>query len=649
MPSASNPLVFIVGCPRSGTTLLERMVNAHPQVAIIHESQWLTRFYVKRIGMDRNGLVKPDIVDALSGHHRFKNLRMTRQDLKQILDADAQLTYPRFVTQVFELYGRREGKPWVGDKSTGGYVRHLDTLHELFPDARIVHLIRDGREVCLSMLDWPKAQRAAGRLPIWRESPAATTALWWKWHVRLGRDAGARIGPRYRELRYDRLVRDPAAELADLCAFLGIPADSSMLEFNQGRVRPNDSSLSPNQAWLSPTTGLRDWREHMRPEDLQLFEALADDLLIELGYELSNETPSSATIEAAERFRGWWRSHHDLPDATDKKSHVMRSDESRTPPAGRNPYVFVVGCPRSGTTLLQRMLDSHPRLAVANDTHFIPRVLHKAGLEGNPALTPDLVEQVRSYRRFPRLGLPDGAVERAAGRAGAYADFISALYDEFADLHDKPFGGEKTPDYARNLPMLSELFPQARFVHIVRDGRDVALSTLQWANENKGPGRLALWNEEPVATCALWWKRNVSCGCTDGAQMGSSRYFELRYEDLVDSPEPILRRLATFLGLDFDTRMITFHEGKTRPGRSAKSAWLPVTTGLRDWRTQMPERDVELFEALAGDLLAELGYERATAPTSPAVRRVADRCRDWWHDRKWDRDSGSREAAAANE
>src|SRR5881296_2859749 len=96
----------------------------------------------------------------------------------------------------------------------------------------------------------------------------------------------------------------------------------------------------------------------------------------------------------------------------------------------QNPYLFVVGCPRSGTTLLQRMLDAHPQLAVANDSHFIARAVESLHLPADAALTPAIVEWVKQYHRFHRLGLPDDAVARAA-TVGTYREFVSALYDEF--------------------------------------------------------------------------------------------------------------------------------------------------------------------------------------------------------------------------
>ncbi len=321
-----------------------------------------------------------------------------------------------------------------------------------------------------------------------------------------------------------------------------------------------------------------------------------------------------------------------MPNLTDKQA--------------RNPYLFIVGCPRSGTTLLQRMVDAHPSLAIANDTHFIPRVLRKNKLEDNPPMTPELMDAVRTYKRFPRLELTDDAIERAQRSASCYVELVSALYDEYGKARNKQLAGEKTPDYVRNLPLLNRLFPWAKFIHIIRDGRDVALSARDWATPTKGPGRLELWNEEPIAVCALWWKRNVTDGRSDGIALGESIYHEVQYEQLVLRPEDELSQMCDFLDLPFSNNMLAFHEGKQRDnkGLSAKSAWLPVTTGLRNWRSAMSERDMELFEAIAGDLLAEMGYERAFTTISSEITTIADRCETWWRERKWHRNSISRES-----
>jgi hypothetical protein len=298
-----------------------------------------------------------------------------------------------------------------------------------------------------------------------------------------------------------------------------------------------------------------------------------------------------------------------------------------------NPFLFVVGCPRSGTTLLQRMLDNHPSLAVANDTHFIPRVVEDVPLGVDPPLTPELVERVRTYKRFYRMELENAAVYGAAKRSGTYREFVSALYSEYGRLRGKPLAGEKTPDYVRRIPFLQALFPWAKTIHIIRDGRDVALSALEWAREDKGPGRLNLWWEEPVAVSALWWRWQVETGRRDGRELGPNLYHEVKYEDLIAHPETLLRELAGFLKLSFSSDMLAYHEGKVRrePGLSAKKAWLPPTSGLRNWRARMPERDLELFEALAGDTLSELGYEHGAGKPRPTVDSLAQRCQNWWN------------------
>jgi hypothetical protein len=110
-----------------------------------------------------------------------------------------------------------------------------------------------------------------------------------------------------------------------------------------------------------------------------------------------------------------------------------------------------------------------------------------------------------------------------------------------------------------------------------------------------------------------------------GARLGAGLYHELRYETLVADPPTELDRVCRFLEIPFDDAMLRFHEGRQRsePGLSAKEAWLPPTPGLRDWRTEMAPEDVERFEAAAGDLLDELGYQRTAGPSDEALRRVA--------------------------
>jgi hypothetical protein len=246
--------------------------------------------------------VTTKLVDRLLEARGVKNLKTSRELLESLVEAGEPVSYSTFVTGVFDLYGKGQGKRLVGDK-TPGYVRSIPTLHALWPQARFVHLIRDGRNVCLSILNWRKADHALGRFPTWGEDQVTTAALWWEWHVRLGREDGGSLAPKlYHEVRYEELVSEPAKTCERLCSFLDLPYDDAMLKFHEGRTKMKPG-LDAKNAWLPITSGLRDWRTQMRAEDLERFEATAGDLLEELGYPRACPHPPEEKLAWAVRIR----------------------------------------------------------------------------------------------------------------------------------------------------------------------------------------------------------------------------------------------------------------------------------------------------------------------------------------------------------
>lgn len=299
-----NPYVFIVGCARSGTTLLRRMVDAHPEIAILRaESHWIPGYYAERVGMTPDGTVTPRLVSALLEHPKFVKLRIDRAELESLLGNGRSLSYSAFVTALFDLYARKQGKSLAGDK-TPRYVRDIETLHGLWPSARFVHLIRDGRDVSLSVRDWHrKAPNFARLFGTWGDNPVSTAALWWGWHVALGREGGSALGHQlYYEVRYEALVEDAERECRKLCAFLGVRYDDAMLRFHEGRTK-NKPGLSAKRAWLPVTAGLRDWRTQMAPDDVERVEAAVGDLLDELGYSRGAPRLRRKCIEGAAAVR----------------------------------------------------------------------------------------------------------------------------------------------------------------------------------------------------------------------------------------------------------------------------------------------------------------------------------------------------------
>jgi hypothetical protein len=294
-----NPYAFFVGCPRSGTTLLGRIGDAHPELAVVHESRWIPRCYQWRDGLTSEGLVTTSLATRLLDPRVLGPLQLDESEMAELVRVSGGVHFARFVTRLFDLYGERHGKRLVGDKSPG-YVRYLELLHELWPAAKFVHIIRDGRDVCLSVLDWRKGVTS---FSTFEEDPVTTAGVWWEWYVQLGREGGGGLGQGlYHELRYESLVADPERESAKLCEFLGIPYDASMLRFHEGRTT-SKPGLSTKAAWLPVTGGLRDWRTTMDADDVLRFEAAAGDLLDELGYPRGAHSISSKRRERAARIR----------------------------------------------------------------------------------------------------------------------------------------------------------------------------------------------------------------------------------------------------------------------------------------------------------------------------------------------------------
>lgn len=307
-----NPYVFFVGCARSGTTLVERLADAHPMLAITHGTRFIVQLFGEADGLTADGRVTPRLVERMAAHRRFGTLNMDRQDLDELYRGHPDASYAEFISAVFDLYGARQGKEHVGDRSPE-YVKSVPVLHELWPTARIVHIIRDGRNVALSVADW---QKGASKFPTWDDDPVSTTAVWWERNVRLAREAGAVLDPTlYHELRYEDVVADGAAECRRLCRFLGLPYDPRMLRFHEGR-QVDRPGLDAKKAWKPVTPGLRRWQDQMAPEDVVRFEAAAGDLLDELGYPRAVASPPTRAREHARSIRAAYVAsarHNGLP------------------------------------------------------------------------------------------------------------------------------------------------------------------------------------------------------------------------------------------------------------------------------------------------------------------------------------------------
>jgi len=298
-----SPYVFIVGCPRSGTTLLRRIVSAHPQIVITPEAHWIPLWFAERRGLTPDGLVTPELIPALLAHDKFAMFGLGPDELTSLAGRGQQISFASFVTGIFDLYGKARGKELVGNK-TPDSARRMDTLHALWPRARFLHLIRDGRDVALSLMNWPKVRnKTPGKLPTWKEDPVSTSALWWELNVRRSREAGKLLGSQlYREFRYESLLAHPDQVCAELCEFLGLPYDEAMLHYHEAseKDRPGVEAGHDREPI---TPGLRNWKTQMSAEDVEHFEAAAGALLDELNYPRAFARLGTAAVEQSARIR----------------------------------------------------------------------------------------------------------------------------------------------------------------------------------------------------------------------------------------------------------------------------------------------------------------------------------------------------------
>jgi hypothetical protein len=279
--------------------------------------------------------------------------------------------------------------------------------------------------------------------------------------------------------------------------------------------------------------------------------------------------------------------------------------------------MLVLGVSRSGTTLLKEMLDSHSQLAIPTESYFVPQLWDRHKRKFDPDA---FVEDVGRLTRVKEWGVaPDDVRQRLPDNATA-ADGIRAIYRSYADARGKPRYGDKTPSYMQSLDLLDRVFPDAQYVHLVRDGRDAGLSFL----EMRRKPRFNLARPRGLASFASQWKLEVEGARELGRRLGPARYHELRYEDLVREPEAELRRVAFFLELDFEPSMLAYHAGVDASALQDHPLLAKAPTpGTRRWQEQLSPADAQIFEAIAGDTLSASGYERAYAEPSARARAYA--------------------------
>ena len=288
-------------------------------------------------------------------------------------------------------------------------------------------------------------------------------------------------------------------------------------------------------------------------------------------------------------------------------------------PAASRPIV-VLGCPRSGTTLLQVALHAHPRIALPPETWLLVdayRERQRFGDLRDPAARDRLADWVLAKRKVRDLGLPPREVRsRIRTAPPTLGSALAAVLRAYAERFDKPRWGDKRPKYIREVAVVRRLLPDAQFVHVVRDPR-ACVASLE---------RVPWWRRGPVVSLSTWMEAQAA-GDHWRTRLGPDSWHEVRYEHLVSDPEPVLRQLCTFLGEDYDPAM-------ARPADTARLAvpkrktWHRHTADeiapdrVTAYRSVLRDEHLALVEQVAGRRMAALGYTPESTAHVPVGLRA---------------------------
>jgi len=269
---------------------------------------------------------------------------------------------------------------------------------------------------------------------------------------------------------------------------------------------------------------------------------------------------------------------------------------------------FLLGVQRSGTTLLRLLLDSHYLIAIPFESFILVDFAKKISgtynqlktIRDRQMLLEDLLSAKGINRWSPKVELKEIDVEKC----GTYADTIDQIFSTYAKKCGKAVWGDKTPTYTLDIHVLSNLFPDAKFIHLIRDGRDVAPSLVRQP-----------WGPDSFIQALNYWKEVVTWSRKMGRMLPDYRYREIHFEDLITNPKSILQQLTNFLELPFDEGMLeryqenleakiplqsrAFHESLTRP----------IDRDLVfKWQKAIRPVNQAISYQIAGDLIEELGY-----------------------------------------
>jgi len=300
----SKAPVFVLGCGRSGTTLLYHMILSAGNFAVYRTESNAINLLEPRFGDLSVRSNKEKLMEAWLGSKLGQRSGLDPASITAKVLADCR-NGGDFLRIVMSEVARQQGVERWAD-CTPEHLLHLERIKETIPDALIIHIIRDGRDVALST-----AKLGYIRRMWWDKTPNEMVAgLYWEWMIQKGREDGRELGPDYTEVRFEQLISDPRATLKTLSSFVEQELDyEHILKAGIGSVsEPNTSFNDPPGSNFNP---LGRWKKGFTPERLAMFESLVGNTLEELGYEPGTTDRKLLDRADMKRMRGIYRRYFD--------------------------------------------------------------------------------------------------------------------------------------------------------------------------------------------------------------------------------------------------------------------------------------------------------------------------------------------------
>ncbi|MBA3743519.1 sulfotransferase [Sporichthya sp.] len=308
------------------------------------------------------------------------------------------------------------------------------------------------------------------------------------------------------------------------------------------------------------------------------------------------------------------------------------SERATSGPKHERP-ILVLGCPRSGTTLLRLMLNAHPRIAIPPETRFALPTYFERTKFGDLTQAANRRKLAEFLTGKPALRWSDHDTDRDAtvqailDAPPTVGSALAAVYEQYAARFDKPRWGDKLPTYIEHVRPLLEMFPDAHLVHVLRDGRDCvgSLKRQEWSKRST-PDAIGVWN------------RAIDYGRKARTSVPAAQWHEVRYEELVSDPEGRLKELCAFLEEDFVPDMLEPAKvgAKVMPSRKAFHGMLSgsvTTTSIGGWEKHLEPWESNLMHVVSGKRLRAEGYE-VPKTTRPAPKLIAAHVKAELRDRR---------------